>query len=66
MRKTYAAPRLIDHGHIAKLTLGQHGSLPDFNVNGQVVANDNCNPADDGPGNSGNSNPFVCLAASTL
>lgn len=64
MRKLYSTPGLIEYGSVSQLTLGQHGDLPDYNVNGQVVANDNCSEPEVGPGESGNSNPFVCLTGS--
>ena len=60
MKKTWTSPELIEYGPLGDVTLGQHGSLPDFNVNGQVFANDNCDPTESGAGNSGNSNPFIC------
>gem|GEM_PF-4806962 len=63
--KEYGRPTLIEYGRIEQLTLGQHANQPDYNVNGGVIANDNCDPTNSGPGNSGNSNPFVCLAATS-
>ncbi len=64
MMKQYTAPKLLEYGGLTELTLGQHGSLPDYNVKGQVIANDNCSLPEEGPGSSGNSNPFVCLTGS--
>ena len=61
-KRSYRRPELIEYGTLTALTLGQHGSQPDFNVMGQVLANNNCSPTQVGPGSSGNSNPFVCLS----
>lgn len=61
-KRHYQRPELIEYGTLTALTLGQHGSQPDFNIMGGVLANDNCSPAGSGPGGSGNSNPFVCLS----
>jgi len=63
MKEQYTTPRLVEYGRLETLTLGQHGTLPDYNTNGGLVANNNCS-VDGGPGNSGNSNPFVCLLGS--
>lgn len=59
--KTYARPAVTEYGRMDRLTLGQHSNLPDYNVNGGVIANDNCDPTNSGPGSSGNSNPFQCI-----
>lgn len=59
----YERPQLVRYGRIDRLTQGQHSHLPDYNVNGGVIANDNCNAADNGPGSSGNSNPFICITS---
>ena len=62
--RQYRHPAIVEYGRMEHLTLGQHGSLPDFNLNGQVVANNNCSEPEVGPGESGNSNPFECGIAS--
>ena len=61
MKQAYAAPRLVEFGRLEQLTLGQHGVLPDYNVNSGQVSNDNCNADAPAPGESGDSNPFICL-----
>jgi len=62
MKKTWSQPGLIEYGRIGELTLGQHGTLPDYNTNGGLIANDNCTLSDpNGKGSDGDSNPFVCL-----
>ena len=61
MKAQYTAPRLVEYGRLETLTLGQHGTMPDYNTNSGHVANDNCSVDGQGPGESGNSNPFVCL-----
>ena len=60
MKHTYGTPRLVEYGRLEKLTLGQHGTQPDFNNNSGQFVNDNCLPSNSGPGQSGNSNPFTC------
>ena len=45
-------------------TLCQRGTLPEYNIDGQVVATKNCSLPESGPGESGNSNPFECLTGS--
>ena len=61
MKQQYAAPRLAEYGRLEKLTLGQHGTMPDYNTNSGQVANNNCFAPGEGPGESGDSNPFICL-----
>jgi hypothetical protein len=58
--KHYSAPKLVEYGRLERLTLGQHGDQPDYNVNGGTLANNDCLPQSTGPGESGNSSPFVC------
>jgi hypothetical protein len=63
--KTWIAPSLVEYGQMGQLTLGQHGDQPDYNVNGGVLANNNCDPSNSGPGDSGNSSPFTCSAGAS-
>ena len=60
MKRQYAQPMLLEYGRIEQLTLGQHASSPDYNQDGTHYVNDNCDPTESGPGESGNSNPFTC------
>jgi len=64
MGKTYTTPSVLEYGRLDRLTLGQHGTLPDYNQDGTHYVNDNC--ADDtvtGKGKSGDSDPFTCGVA---
>jgi hypothetical protein len=65
MKKVWHMPSLVEYGRMGRLTRGQHGTQSDYNVNGGVFANDSCDPTNSGPGNSGNSSPFVCGAAAS-
>jgi hypothetical protein len=63
LKRTYQRPELTLYGRVDQLTLGQHSGSPDYNINSGQVSNDNCNPlATSTTGQSGNSNPFVCLS----
>lgn len=61
MKTQYASPRLVEYGRLESLTLGQHGTMPDYNTNSGQFVNDNCLQTG-GPGESGDSNPFTCNA----
>ena len=60
MKQLYRKPALIEYGRIEQLTLGQHGTYPDYNQDGTHYVNNNCSDPEVGPGQSGNSNPFGC------
>ena len=60
MKTQYAAPSLVEYGRLERLTLGQHGTEPDYHVSSGQLINDNCLPSGDGAGSSGNSSPFAC------
>ncbi len=60
VKRPYTQPALIEYGRIEQLTLGQHGTSPDYNQGSTHYVNDNCDPTNSGPGGSGNSNPFTC------
>lgn len=64
MGKPYAAPVMLEYGRIDQLTLGQRGTLPDYNQDGTHFVNDNCSdPIETDKGKSANSPPFGCGAA---
>ena len=59
MKQTYESPSLVEYGRLEALTLGQHGTMPDYHIGGSQMVNDNCLETG-GPGESGDSKPFIC------